>query len=551
MLSKIFNRKPLWLFGAETAESKLQREYGFLSLVLFGIGGTVGSGIFVISGQIAATMAGPATCISWLIAGVCSAITALAYCELAALLLSPGSTYAFSYYGLGEAFAMISAWLVSLEYGFSGAAVARSWGEKIGYWLDVNDFMDCPPDNCWIHAVGGSPFNPAATVISVGTTFLLARGVRLEKNLINILVTIKVLLVVFVIVVGAAYSKSDNLTPFVPQTNELHNGSSSNDFQGGISGILVGATTAFFGFVGFDEVACMTGEAKRPKRDVPAAILTTIVTICILYVAASLVLTGMVPYDKIDQSEGFGSAFMASGAKWAMQITLAGEILVVLPTIVLVSYAPQSRVMLAAALDGQLHPIFGRVNAKGTVVYSVWVSGAVFALIAAFVPFKNLNDLISGGILLSFILTNMSLLLSRSEQKGKPQLFIMVLAMGILCLLINKGDMHSTVSIVFAAIMGVIILFSFGHMWYTCSFSTQIDTFKVPAVPFVPAIAIFICWFLMTQLPWLGLIEIVGLVFIAIIAYFAYGFRHTLNFEKEAALRFPPSNSNPVKVEVK
>mmetsp|Transcript_34271 Transcript_34271/g.54904 ORF Transcript_34271/g.54904 Transcript_34271/m.54904 type:complete len:565 (-) Transcript_34271:1545-3239(-) len=530
-LEKLLRRKPLWVFKQEADASELQREYGFWSLLAFGIGGTVGSGIFVLSGQIATNMAGPATCISWLIAGLCCAVTALAYCELAAILQSPGSTYAFSYYGLGEIYAIISAYLLTLEYGVSGAAVARSWGDKLAFWINANGWMDCPNDNCWANSIGGTSINLGACFISLLMVILLSRGVKMEKNLINILVVIKVGLVFFVIIAGAVFAQGDNLTPFVPQPNTAHNGSTDDSMTGGMNGILLGATSAFFGYIGFDEVACMSGEAKRPKRDVPLAIIATIVSITVLYVSASLVLTAMVPYDQIDQNEGFGSAFLYVGSNACMQITVIGEILVVLPTVVLVSYAPQARVLVSAALDGQVPGVFAKVNSKGTVVYSVWVSGILMTLIATFVPFANLNDLISGGILFSFILTNMSLTLTRTRQKGKLPLALMTISMGIVCFIINKADMTSTVSKVFVSIFGAASLGLLCYLMYKYDFNTDIDTFKVPGVPLVPAVAIFVNWFLLTQLSWLGLGLVAALIGFALVSYMFYGYRKSVDFE--------------------
>eukprot|EP00516_Mucochytrium_quahogii_P009659 CAMPEP_0203771302 /NCGR_PEP_ID=MMETSP0099_2-20121227/3324_1 /ASSEMBLY_ACC=CAM_ASM_000209 /TAXON_ID=96639 /ORGANISM=" , Strain NY0313808BC1" /LENGTH=498 /DNA_ID=CAMNT_0050668601 /DNA_START=307 /DNA_END=1803 /DNA_ORIENTATION=+ len=477
-------------------------------------------------------MAGPATSLAWLIAGFCCAITALAYCEISAMLCTCGSTYAFSYHGLGEIFAVVAAWLITLEYGVSGAAVARSWGDKVAYWFMQNKWTDCTADNCFINKLAGTQINPAACLLSCLVVTVILSGVKIEKLAVNIMTTIKMLLVLFVTITGCFYFNSDNLTPFIPGPGEYPDGSTDHDsFMGGMSGILLGATSAFFGFIGFDEISCMTGEALRPKRDIPVVILLTIGTLIVLYFAISLVLVGMVPYDKIDQDEGFGSAFVYVGADWAMQITLVGEILFVLPTVVLVAYLPESRIIYSVSQDGHLPRILSRVKPDGTIFNAGLVSGVSMTVIATLVPFKNLNDLISGGILLSFIFTNSSLIMIRTKQQGRVPLLTMVISMLVACLIANKCDVKQTIPLVFLVIFCTIAIGSLCFMCFKYSFKSTLDTFKVPFVPVVPALAIAVNWFLLTQLSFLGMGLIFALVGLALICYFSYGYSRSANFD--------------------
>ncbi len=530
MLAKMLRRKPLEMFQQESAHSEMARVYDLASLVAIGIGGTVGSGIFVLSGDIAATMAGPATALSWLIAGLCCAVTALSYCELAAVLRSPGSAYAFAYYGLGEAAAVIAAYLLALEYGISGAGVARSWSDKLAFWLNMNGWA-CPElDSCWVNAPGGSVFNPMAMVLSALMVGLILCGVEVSKRAVNVLVLIKLALVVFVIVVGAVYSSAENLTPFVPPPQTAHNGTFLEDFQGGMSGVLAGATAAFFGFIGFDEVTCMVAESHNPTRNVPLAVLITISTVTALYFAASLVLTGMVPYEQIDPNEGFGSAFVAVGASWAAQITVVGEVFAVLPTVVFVCFLPQSRIMYAAAKDGQLPRFFARLSAGGNLWWGSLFCGTVCTLVAAFVPFGDLWDLISGGILLSFIMTNCSLLLTRSKQTASKPVGLMTVLMGLLCFIINKADFELGAVKAVSLMCGLLAAITLLYMAVKHDFSSEIETFKVPLVPLVPSLAILVNWFLLAQLSWLGLALTLGLVVVALLTYLCYGASHAVDF---------------------
>jgi APA family basic amino acid/polyamine antiporter len=529
-LSRLWRRKPLAVFQQEWANHELRPEFGLLSLVLFGIGATVGSGVFVLSGQIAAQNAGPATALSWLVASVVCLITALAYAEFATLLKSPGSAYSFCYYGLGELCAVTAAYLVTLECGMSGAAVSRTWGDKLAYWIEANGWgcLD-KTESCWINSVGGTTFNPAATLISSLMVAMILMGVKVSKVAINISVAIKVALVLFVIVCGSVYVTPSNLTPFVPPANTAQDGAPLPGFTGGFSGIMVGATSAFFGYIGFDEICCMVAETKNPVRNTPLGVLLTILSITALYVAASVVLTGMVPYNTIDPNEGFGSAFVAVGAPWAMQITVIGELLIVLPTVILVSYMPQSRIVYAVSKDGHLPRLFSRVSASGNLFWGSLVCGVLFTLVAAFVPFANLNDLISAGILLSFILTNTALLLTRSKQKAGVPVVALVLGLGVLAAALNKLDLAGTAGIAVSVLSGLVALGGLAAL-LRYDLSTDAETFKVPFVPFVPAVAVFVNWYLFWQLSWLGLGLVLALVAFAALTYFAYGFRNAKDF---------------------
>jgi APA family basic amino acid/polyamine antiporter len=427
-------------------------------------------------------------------------------------------------------FAIIAAYLVTLEYGISGAGVARSWSDKLAYWIHINEWGCADASSCWVNAPGGSVFSPMAFVLSALTVALILCGVEVSKSVVNYLVVIKVALVMFVIVVGAVYTDPANLVPFVPPPQTAHNGSHTDKFQGGVSGVLSGATAAFFGYIGFDEVACMAAESHNPTRNIPLAIMITLVSVSAMYIAASLVLTGMVPYDQIDTSEGFGSAFVAVGARWAMQITVLGEVLFVLPTVVLVSYLPQSRILYAVSKDGQLPRIFSRLNKSGYMWWGSLISGTVCTLVAALVPFDDLWDLISGGILFSFILTNSSLLITRSKHRAAWPVLAMALSMLVACFFINKADLGEAVNVGLAAASGALALAALALLHVRFDFSTDIDTFKVPLVPLVPSLAIFVNSFLLTQLSWLGLYLTLGLIIFAVLTYLAYGYRHAVDF---------------------
>uniref|UniRef100_A0A7S2RSK6 Cationic amino acid transporter C-terminal domain-containing protein n=1 Tax=Mucochytrium quahogii TaxID=96639 RepID=A0A7S2RSK6_9STRA len=531
--AKVFYKKPLDIFEDEYAKDQLGRNYGFWSLVSIGLGGTIGSGVFVLSGEVASTTAGPASSLSYLIAGFICTITALSYGELSAILLCPGGVYNYSYYALGEMYALVAAWMITLSYGVSGSAVCRSWGDKLSYWVVANEWVE--PDahgNTWINSLGGSIVNPGALFISVVTLIPVLSGIKIAKDVVNALVILKVGLVLFVIFAGAAYASAENLIPFVPPPHTLHNGTYDGDFEGGANGVFIGAIMCFFAMIGFDETAAMTADARNPKRDIPLAIVAVISITTVLYVAAAVVLTGMVPYDQLDHSEGFGSAFKAVGALWAMQITVIGEI-IVLPTVTLVCYIVQLRVNFAASRDGHLPPIFARLNSRGVLFQGGLITGTILTLVAAFVDFKYLNDLISAGVLLSFIMANASLVQARTEFKSGLETFLIVLLSAILGLLINKTDLENNMAAFsFTLIVSFSILAINCWMLYKYDFTSTSPTFAVPFVPVLPTFSIFINWFLMTQLSWVGLFSLVGYTLLAFVCYFAYGFCNSKKFVK-------------------
>lgn len=533
---KALGRKPLSVYLEEASKEKLNKTFDLLSLLCIGIGGTVGSGIFVLSGEIANKQAGAGIWISWLIGGAVCGVTALAYAELSTRTLSAGSTYAFVHYGLGEAFAMLGGWFLTLEYGLSGAAVARSWGDKVAFWFSVNEWAGCTGgiaifdtntsehSNCWVNSIASTPVNPGATFISVIMVTMLSMGATLGKRTVNTLVCCTMTLLLFSIVLGFYYTKTENLTPVLAPSTPLT--------QGGMEGVLAGATLAFFGFIGFDEVTCLTAEAINPKRDIPIAVLGTIACVTLTYSIASLALVGMMNYTEINNIEGFGGAFVANGANWAMQIVMIGQIFFVLPSVVLVSYLPQSRLLYAMSLDGMVPKVFGKVRESGTLLHGTLISGAIMTLFASFVPFTHLNNLISGGILLSFAMTNTALVQTRSRHTCWSFLLPLLFFAMSSSFLINKGPDNGANKFVgygFAVVFaGITIVMKFCRDFDCCS----ADGFVVPLMPFVPCLAIYLNFFLFAQLPMNGVYSCIGLIVISFIAYGLYGYRNTVSYQK-------------------
>ena len=369
-----WTRKPLSLAleqdGSDSPHTP-RRHLSLVDLVSIGVGGTIGSGIFVLTGYIAHHYAGPSTAISFVISGVAAGCSGLCYAELAGRIPAAGSTYIYAYVCLGELAAVIAAACLTLEYGVSGAAVARSWGDKIVEWLTYQWGWERAGDY-----LGGEFWNPMAGLVSALSTLLLVYGVQESKQVTNFFTALKVGLVVFMIIGGFLLMDTENLAPFVPY---------------GASGVLRGATSSFFGYLGYDEVCCLAAEANNPSRDMPRAVIWTLGIVTILYVAASFALAGMVPLAELSDTSAFPAAFHSRGVEWASQLTAAGEV-ITLPVVVLISLMAQPRLFAALAKDHLLPKVFAGTDAKGNLVWGSILSGIPMTLLATFVPFSYLDE---------------------------------------------------------------------------------------------------------------------------------------------------------------
>lgn len=497
----------------------VERHLTLLDLWSIGVGGTIGSGIFVLTGYIAHNYAGPSTMWSFAISGVAATCSGMAYAELAGRMPASGSTYVYTYVTMGEYAAVLAAACLTLEYTVSGAAVARSWGDKVLVW--VVDQWNMP--NVAKYLDPGYGVNPMAFVISVLSVALLLGGIKESKGVYNAMTYLKVLLVLFMIVGGFYFMNTDNLTPFAPF---------------GTAGVMRGATSSFFGYLGYDEVCCLAGEALHPQRDMPRAVLLIIATVATLYMLAAVALTGMQPYKDIT---AFPAAFSSNGSEWAAQLTAAGEV-ITLPVVVLISLMAQPRLQHALAKDGLLPSVFGAVDATGNLRAGTMLSGGAMTLIATFVPFGMLDDLISAGILLAFSMTNASLILLRLESPPvHPNLlFKLLLLYNGLCFLTSMVLSHLQ-SISIAVVFGMMTLLTAIYLWCVCPKSitfggsihrSQPDTdmtfFKSPLFPFLPCIGTFVNWYLISQLEISGILFLLLYLGLATIYYFAFGVKHSI-----------------------
>jgi amino acid transporter len=335
---------------------------------------------------------------SWIIAGFGCSFSALSYAEMASRVPSAGSSYAYVYTTLGELPAVLAAWCLTLEYGLSGAAVARSWGEKVVDWAGSVGL------EIWAPLDPGVGINIFAALLQASMVVLLLGGVNIGKNVVNFFTVVKMVLVLFMIVAGLSLFRPSNVTNWAPM---------------GFSGILRGSTSAFFGYLGYDEVCCLAAEAKNPQETLPKAVFGTIGTVTVLYSLGALALAGMMPYQDIDSNSGFSEAFKDRDWHWAQQIVAVGEICT-LPLVVLISFIAQPRLQFAMAQDGLLPRVFAEVDSSGNLRNGILISGVILTAVALFVPFTFLDDMISAGVLLSFNLTNTALIVTHRSADIVP-----------------------------------------------------------------------------------------------------------------------------------
>jgi APA family basic amino acid/polyamine antiporter len=439
MPSQLLTRKPLARLIAESTpeEGRLRRVLGPVQLTSLGIGAVIGAGIFVTTGAIARETAGPALMLSYAVAGLACLFAALCYCEFAGMVPVAGSAYTYAYATLGELFAWVIGWDLVLEYAVSAATVASGWSgycqNLLGiFGLSVPRALSGPlitGGEAAGMAPSGALLNLPAVLIVAVVTAVLCFGIRESARFNAVLVAIKLAAVLLVIVVGARYVTAANWHPFAPfgfagLSLFGHMVAGSTDAGGRPVGMLAGAALAFFAYIGFDSVSTQTEEARRPQRDVPIALLASLLICTGLYIAVVAVVTGMVPYGQLDLTAPVADAFRRVGLRWAqLIIALAG--LAGITSVLLVTMLGQTRVLLAIARDGLLPAgFFAAVHRRFRTPWKATLAtGAFVGVLAAFLPITVLLMLVNMGTLLAFVLVCIAVLVMRRTHPDVPRPF--------------------------------------------------------------------------------------------------------------------------------
>lgn len=431
-IMNLFRKKSLDAFEADMKKSELKRVLGKWSLTAIGIGAIIGGGIFVLTGTGAYYHAGPALALSFIIAGIACVFAALCYSEFASMIPVEGSAYAYAYGTIGEIFAWIIGWGLILEYAMGSMTVAVSWSgyfnKLIGlFGLHLPDYLTQDPGS--YQGVGFS-MNLPATVIVLLVTALLVKGTKEAAKANNIIVVLKVSAVLFVIIVGAFCINTANWHPFIPEATKLIDHGVSREVYGW-SGVISGAAAIFFAYVGFDAVSTQAGEAINPKKDVPFAIVASLLVCTILYILVSLVLTGMMNYTDFNPLGKYPTAIKApvamafeiAGMPWAVFIiTVAATVGLI--SVLMVMMLGQSRIFLGMSKDGLIPKFFSEIHPVNKTPYknSIFL-GAIIAIVAGFTPISTLADMTSFGTLFAFTMVCVAVWLLRIREPNLQRNF--------------------------------------------------------------------------------------------------------------------------------
>jgi len=487
----------------EDPEHQLKKDLGALDLVIFGVGVMIGAGIFILTGIAAASNAGPAVPLSFLFAGVACALAALCYAEFASTVPVAGSAYTFSYATFGELIAWTIGWDLVLEFTIGASALSVGFSGYLNSLLEGTAFeLPLALQSVSSAANPDGVFNLAAVLIALVVMGILIAGIKLSSLVNQVVVAIKLAVVAAVIVGGIGYISADNYTPFIPPSASPAAGEAGwlqlpliqtifgmEPAVYGFAGVISGAAIVFFAFIGFDVVATTAEEARNPQRDVPIGILGSLAIVTVLYMAVSVVVTGMQSYKNIDPEDEapLATAFKANGVDWMSDVISIGAC-IGLVVVVMILMLGQTRVAFAMARDGLLPVGLSKVHPKfGTPHVITMITGVSVAIIAGLVDLETLADLVNIGTLFAFILVSVGVVLLRRSRPDLPR------------------------------------------------------AFRVPAAPVVATLAVLFCLYLMLNLlgeTWVrfGIWMLLGFV-----VYFLYGKSHSRVGQRESEGAPPPA----------
>jgi APA family basic amino acid/polyamine antiporter len=472
----LFATKPLARILSEAESGNtLRRSLGPISLITLGVGAIIGAGIFTLTGVVAATNAGPAIVISFVLAAVGCVFAGLCYSEFSTMIPVAGSAYTYAYATMGELIAWIIGWDLILEYSVGAATVSIGWSQTLvsllhGFHINLPAKLIASPFQP-VTLPDGSIFygaiNLPAVFIVVLVSLLLVVGIRESASVNSVIVILKISVILVFIYMGWRYIRPENLHPLLPPNTTGQFGAF------GWSGVLAGAGAIFFAYIGFDAVSTAAQEAKHPSRDMPAGIIGSLIICTILFILYSYVLTGMVNYRDLNVAAPISLALARMQSGWiATAMNLA--VLAALTSVMLVMLLGQSRVFFSMAGDGLLPKLFGDVHPRFRTPWRCNLILMVFvALFAAFAPIRVVGLMTSIGTLFAFVLVCGGIMIMRRTHPDTPR------------------------------------------------------PFRTPLVPLVPVLGILVNLLLMAGLGWTNWARLIVWLAIGLLVYFAYGRMHS------------------------
>ena len=393
----MFAVKPVDAHLEDSRSGGLKRAVGLLDLTALGLGAIIGTGIFVILGE-AIGDAGPAIVLSFILAGITCAFSALSYAELASSIPVSGSAYTYAYATLGELLAWIIGWDLILEYAVSVAAVSVGWGQYLNSLIDsivgarLPDAISQPPGE------GGIVNLPAAFLV-LAVTAVLILGVKESARANTIMVFVKVAVLLLFLALAFTAFNSDNVTPFMPE---------------GFGGVTTAAAVIFFAYIGFDAISTSGEEVKRPGRDLPIAIIGSLAIATVLYCLVAIAAVGAFPWERLNGVEAPLATVLTDGVgtSWGAGLISVGALVAITSVVLTVLYG-QTRIMFAMSRDGLVPRRFSRLGRRQTPVFVTALFGGLIAILAATVPLEILFELVNIGTLFAFVIVNAGVVVLR------------------------------------------------------------------------------------------------------------------------------------------